>query len=42
MLQRVYKQIKEVDPAAKITIATSKSQVSSIYNQIQGDIEVRC
>lgn len=34
MVQRVYRQIKTVDPEAKITIATSKSQVSSILNQL--------
>lgn len=34
MLQRVYRQIKSVDPEAKVTIATSKSQVSSIINQL--------
>lgn len=34
MVQRVYRQIKSVDPGARITIATSKSQVSSILNQL--------
>jgi len=34
MLQRMYRQIKNVDPEAKVTIATSKSQVSAINNQI--------
>lgn len=34
MVQRVYRQIKCIDPEAKITIATSKSQVSSIINQL--------
>lgn len=34
MVQRVYKQIKEVDPEATVTVATSKSQVSSIHNQL--------
>lgn len=34
MVQRVYRQIKNVDKEAKITIATSKSQVSSIVNQL--------
>lgn len=37
MLQRVYKQIKSVDKDASVTIATSKSQVSSIKNQL-GDM----
>ncbi|WP_303813663.1 sugar phosphate nucleotidyltransferase [Selenomonas ruminantium] len=35
MVQRVYRQIKTVDSEASITIATSKSQVSAINNQLQ-------
>lgn len=34
MVQRVYRQIKAIDPQAKVTIATSKAQVSSIHNQL--------
>ena len=34
MVQRVYRQIKSVDLEAKVTIATSKSQVSAIHNQV--------
>ncbi len=34
MVQRVYRQIKNVDEEATVTIATSKSQVPSIYNQL--------
>ena len=34
MVQRVYGQIKSADPEAKITIATSRSQVSAIHNQL--------
>ena len=34
MIQRVYAQIRKVDPDATVTIATSKSQVSSIHNQL--------
>jgi len=34
MLQRVYNQIKTVDADASVTIATSKTQVSAIYNQL--------
>ncbi len=34
MVQRVYRQIHEVDPDARVTIATSKTQVSSIYSQL--------
>ncbi len=34
MVQRVYRQIKTVDSDAMVTIATSKTQVSAIYNQL--------
>lgn len=34
MMQRVYRQIRRIDKAAVITIATSKSQASVIQNQI--------
>ena len=34
MVQRVFRQLKEVDPDATVTIATSKSQVSAIHNQL--------
>lgn len=34
MVQRVYRQITTVNPNAKITIATSKSQASAIKNQL--------
>ncbi|MCI9361576.1 MAG: cupin domain-containing protein [Hungatella sp.] len=34
MVQRVYRQIKKVDADATVTIATSKTQVSAIYNQL--------
>ncbi len=34
MVQRVYRQIKSVLPEADVTVATSKSQVSSILNQL--------
>ena len=34
MVQRVYRQIKSADPSAQITVATSKSQVSSLHNQL--------
>ncbi|MCR5743684.1 MAG: cupin domain-containing protein [Lachnospiraceae bacterium] len=40
MVQRVYRQIKAVDPDATVTIATSKSQVSAIHNQLGTDIGV--
>lgn len=34
MVQRMYRQIKAVDASASVTIATSKTQVSSIHNQL--------
>lgn len=37
MVQRVYRQIRCVDADASVTIATSKSQVSAIHNQL-GDV----
>ena len=40
MLQRVYRQIKTVDKDATITIATSKSQVSAIHNQLGDDVGI--
>ena len=40
MLQRVCRQIKSVNNTAQITIATSKSQVSSIKNQLGNDVTV--
>ena len=40
MLQRVYKQIKKADPEAAVTIATSKTQVSAIHNQLGGNVGI--
>ena len=34
MVQRVYRQIRNVDSGARITVATSKTQVSAIHNQL--------
>ncbi len=34
MVQRMYRQIKKVDPDASVTIGTSKAQVSAINNQV--------
>lgn len=34
MVQRVYRQILDADPEATVTIATSRTQVSSIHNQL--------
>ena len=40
MVQRVYRQIIAVDENARITIATSKSQVSTIKNQLGEKISI--
>lgn len=40
MVQRIYRQIKTVDPDATVTIATSKSQVSAIHNQLGNDVGI--
>ncbi len=40
MLQRVHRQIRSVDANATITIATSKTQVSAIHNQIGRDVGI--
>ena len=40
MVQRVYRQIKTVDRDATVTIATSKSQVSAIHNQLGGEVGI--
>ena len=40
MVQRVYRQIFSVDPSATVTIATSKSQVSAIHNQLGTDVGI--
>lgn len=40
MVQRIYGQIKTVDPDAIVTIATSKSQVSTIHNQLGEDVGI--
>ncbi len=40
MVQRVYRQIKKVDKDASVTIATSKTQVSAIHNQLGSDVGI--
>lgn len=40
MVQRVYRQIKKIDKHASVTIATSKSQVSAIHNQLGNDVSI--
>lgn len=40
MVQRVHRQITKVDSSARITIATSKSQVASIRNQLGENVGI--
>jgi len=40
MVQRIYRQIKATDPEAVVTIATSRSQVSAITNQLGEDVSI--
>lgn len=40
MVHRVYRQIKKVDSDATVTIATSKTQVSAIHNQLGEDVGI--
>lgn len=40
MVQRMYRQIRLIDADAKVTIATSKNQVSAIHNQLGNDVGI--
>ncbi len=40
MVQRVYRQIRSVDKDANVTIATSKTQVSAIHNQLGEEVGI--
>ena len=40
MVQRVYRQIRETDPEARVTVATSKTQVSALHNQLGEDVGI--
>lgn len=40
MVQRVYRQIRAVDDNAEVTIATAKSQVSAIHNQLGENVGI--
>jgi len=40
MVQRIYGQIRKTDPNAVVTIATSKSQVSALHNQLGEDVGI--
>ena len=40
MVQRVYQQILRVEPNATVTVASSKGQASSIFNQLGPDVGI--
>lgn len=40
MVQRVYRQIKKADPDATVTIATGKTQISAIHNQLGEEVGI--
>ena len=40
MVQRVFRGLKSADPEAKITVATSRTQLSEIRNQLGEEVEV--
>ena len=40
MVQRVFRQIRTVEPEATVTVATSKSQVSAIRSQLGDDVGI--
>lgn len=40
MVQRMYRQIKKIDKNATVTIATSKTQVSAIHNQLNKEVGI--
>ena len=40
MVQRMYRQIKAIDSDATVTIATSKTQVSAIHNQLNEGVGI--
>lgn len=40
MVQRVYRQIKQINLDANVTIATSKAQVSVLHNQLDSEIGI--
>jgi len=40
MVQRMYRQIKKIDKNATVTVATSKTQVSAIHNQLSDHVGI--
>ena len=40
MVQRVYRQIRAIDPEASVTVATSESQIPALRNQLGENIDI--
>ena len=40
MIQSMYRQISEINPDAKVTVATSQTQAAAIRNQIGGEVGI--
>ena len=40
MVQRVFRQIKTIDSDANVVVATSKSQISELHNQVGDDVRI--
>lgn len=40
MVQRMFRQIKNIDSEARIIIATSKAQIAAIHNQLSEDVNI--
>lgn len=40
MVQRVFRQIKKIDSEANVTVATSKTQISELHNQVGEDVNI--
>ena len=40
MVQRVYRQLRAVDPEAAVNIAAPKTQVSAIHNQLGDQVRI--
>ena len=40
MVQRVFRQIKSADPDSTVTVATSKTQVSALNNQLGNGVGI--
>lgn len=40
MIQRTCRQIRAMDPEARITVAASKAQASAIHNQLGGSVDI--